>query len=111
MPIRMNATDGVMCLRMPCRYVYSPMDCTFVPMHWTRQMVVRYRRGLGLTQSEFAERLGTTQAMISRVENGRTAIWPMLAKLLTCMATTEGAVEGSDLTTAPAPDESGTGAG
>lgn len=61
------------------------MDCTFVPMHWTAKDVVRFRKSLGLTQTEFAAKLGTKQAVVSKVENGKSDVWPMLAKLLTCL--------------------------
>ena len=68
------------------------MLCTFTPMHWTSLNVVRFRKALDMTQAAFAEELGTTQAVLSRVENGKSEIWPMLAKLLTCMYEKRGVV-------------------
>lgn len=69
-------------------YSYSyilRMDCTLVHMHWTRLDVVRFRKALGLSQADFAKKLGTNQSTLSKVETGKSEIWPMLAQLLTCM--------------------------
>jgi transcriptional regulator with XRE-family HTH domain len=45
----------------------SPMNASAVG-----RLVTDRRRQLGLTQAELAERIGTTQAAISKIETGRT---------------------------------------
>lgn len=65
--------------------IYWRMDCTLVSMHWSPRDVARFRTELKLTQAQFAEKVGTVQTTVSKIENGKQAVWPMLAHLLTCM--------------------------
>ena len=46
------------------------------------EMIVDARKNVHLTQSELAEKVGTTQSVISRIESGSSAFIPSLETLV-----------------------------
>ncbi|MEG9524267.1 MAG: helix-turn-helix transcriptional regulator [Hyphomicrobiales bacterium] len=62
-----------------------------------------YLRQHELTHTEFAAKIGATQAAVTRYVNGRRK--PSLNKLLVIERVTEGAVQARDFADVPAPAE------
>lgn len=48
----------------------------------TREQFTALRQRLGLSQAAMGELLGLSQAQVSRIEDGKRGITPMLQKLL-----------------------------
>ena len=46
------------------------------------EMIVSARKNVRLTQSELAQKVGTTQSVISRIESGRSTFIPSLETLV-----------------------------
>lgn len=49
--------------------------------HYKNELIKELRESAGLTQEQFAERLGTHWVTISRVENGKICSFPLLCQI------------------------------
>lgn len=74
------------------------IDAKYVSYYYASTMIKNYRESLGLSQSEFADKLGVSQSRVSHCETGRRPVTKNFAdRLILFSASTERPLTYNDI--------------